>query len=178
MKGGAKMVVPCTIAMLLVAGGQMLLQAQKMSSILPDRPAFSLTVRATQSEAKVGEPIIVDITLTNTSDKSLGVPIEKRGYSEFTYDFYASEATGAEAPSTPYLRALRNERQPTDPDIEIAYSTKVWIVQPGKSVTTHMDIARLYNIDVPGTYTVRAERLDKSTGIRVESNTVSVTINP
>lgn len=172
------MASPSVTAFLLIAMGQASLLAQIATPTSPNLAAYSIAVRSTQAEAKVGEPIIIDITLTNTSDKALSIAFEKGGRSEFTYDFYVADPHGAEAPSKPYLRAFKNKRKPDDPDIQIDTSMKVWIVQSGKSMTTHMDITRLYKIEVPGTYTVWVERLDESTGIRVKSNAVSVPVNP
>lgn len=145
----------------------------------PGPARLFFAIRAEQPEAKVGKPIIVDISLTNiTSDKTPGIPIDRGGHIGLTYDVCVDDPQGAEAPSTAYLRALRNKRKPDDPDIEIVYSMKVWIVQPCKSLTTHVDVTRLYKIETPGTYTVWVERTDKSSGIRVKSNVVSITVNP
>lgn len=140
--------------------------------------AYSIAVRSTQAEAKVGEPINIDITLTNASGKPFSLKFERGGRSEFSYELYVDDPNGAVAPYTPYLRALKNKKESGDPDIQIDTSMGVWTVQPGKSMTTHMDITRLYKIEVPGTYKVWVERVDESTGIRVKSNAVSVTVNP
>ena len=72
---------------------------------------------------------------------------------------------------------IRNEIRVTR-SIVLNFSMKVWIVHPGKSLTTQMDITRLYRIETPGKYTVWVERLDQVSGIRVKSNTEYFTANP
>jgi hypothetical protein len=167
------------VAVFLVLGRPIALLAQTTSPIIADQLVYALNIRATQSEAKVGEPISIDIILTNISNKALGIAFDMAGRSEFTYEVFVDNQQGVEAPYTPYLRALRGKlREPGDPDMLIQSDRKMWIVQPGKAVTTHMDITRLCKIEVPGTYTVWVERLDQSSGIRVRSNTVSLTVNP
>lgn len=152
-------------AVLLVGAGQ-IAQAQNAPSTSPDQPAYSLTIRTKQSEVKAGKPINVDVTLTNiTPDKTLSIPIDRGENIGLTYDFRVDDSQGAEAPSTPYLRALKNNRKPDDPDVQIIFDVRVWTVPPGKSMTNRMDITRLFEIDVPGTYTVWVERVDMLSGI-------------
>jgi len=167
------------IAVVLVAGMRMALLAQVGTATPAVKPAYSLTVRAAQSEVQVGKPINVDITLTNISEKALSIAFERGGHNEFIYLIVVADQQGVEAPYTPYFRAVMGRRrEPGDPDTDTGFSTRLLTVQPSKSVTTQTDITLLYRLEAPGTYTVRVERFDKSSGIRVKSNTVDLTVTP
>lgn len=166
------------IAPILGLAAPLALSIQAVSQESADHPAFSITVQGPQTAAKLGEPVKIDITLTNISDRALGVHLELEGRSEITYEVFMEGLRGGEAPTTAYLRAVRGQHLPSDPDGVIAYSTKIWLIQPGKSATTHMDLTKLYEIKEPGTYKVWVARKDKVSGIKVQSNALTISVSP
>jgi len=51
-------------------------------------------------------------------------------------------------------------------------------LQPGESVVRDVDVAKFYDIELPGKYQIWVEKIDEKSQIRVKSNTITITVTP
>jgi hypothetical protein len=84
------------------------------------------------------------------------------------------EGEKGEPPKTPFHRMIRGEFQPGDRDL--AGSGLIDDIPPGKSLVHKFNLTFLYNLGVPGKYTVYIEVQDKLSGTWLRTNTVQFTI--
>jgi len=107
---------------------------------------------------KVGAPVKVDITLTNTSKSVIVVAQDKSRKGDFTYAITVRDAEQKEAPRSDYHRALSGENT-TTPMIVVS-GVMPHSLEPGKSMVDTLEINDLYDLRVPGKYTIQVERFD------------------
>jgi hypothetical protein len=140
----------------------------------PPSPTFSISLHAAQSTAIVGAPVKMDITLTNTSKSVIVVAQDKSRKGDFTYAISVRDAAQKEAPWTDYHRALNGEST-TTPMI-IVSGGGPHRLEPGESMVDTLEINDLYDLRMPGKYTVQVERTDSASKNLVKSNLVTLTI--
>jgi hypothetical protein len=140
----------------------------------PPSPTFSITLHAAQSTMRVGDPVRMTITLTNTSKSAIVIAQDKSRKGDFTYAIAVRDAEQKEAPWTDYHRALRGEST-TTPMVVIS-GVGPQSLEPGKSTVDSLDINDLYDLRMPGKYTIQVERADSAGKNLVKSNRVTLTI--
>jgi dipeptidyl aminopeptidase/acylaminoacyl peptidase len=132
--------------------------------------SFSIVISAPVNEVQVGSDAQVVIALKNVSERQI-LFAHRPGTNnpEFSYTIEVRSATGG-VEETAYGREAR-ERQQTE-------NRTVEYVQPGRSVVQTAHIAKLVNLERPGTYTVVVSRKDAASGTVVRSNEVMVNVVP
>lgn len=115
----------------------------------PRLPAgLKLTIRAEKPVAEYSRPVIVEIELSNESDR----PISMRDnlIADLDYELHARDANGKEPPLTEWGDHLRNHwRGGSGNDMTLA---------PGEKYSTKEDLSKIYEISVVGDYAVEACR--------------------
>jgi hypothetical protein len=138
------------------------------------QPSFSLTVSGPHQDFKVGSPIALKVTLTNTSDHDISGVIIPNGESKTklmrTIDLKVYDSSGSLVPETPHGRKIRG-REMTVVSTAVSYGIK-----PGKSTVEDADLTEEFELHKPGKYTVQAERLDPYSKERVKSNAITITL--
>lgn len=123
---------------------------------------------------KVGSPIPVKVTLTNTSDHDISdasIPSrESKGGQLRSIDLKVNDNDGKLIPETPYGRRVHGRDQSV---FSTVFSYKI---QPGKATAEETDLTQEFDLRKPGKYTVQAQRVDPSTKTLVKSDAFTVTL--
>jgi len=137
--------------------------------------SVALTLTAPTTTIKIGAPLDVQVTLTNTAtqdialSKSLG-----ESEAEFNYDFQVTDMMG----KTPQEKRLR-KRVKAEASPAITHSNQIVPLKPGGAISETADLTKLFDLSHPGVYKIRARRvLPKDVGGAVVSNQITITVVP
>src|SRR5579885_6140 len=117
-------------------------------AVLPN-PGIKLIIRADQPVFEIGKPVIIHVELVNESKGPLN--LIEWWFPERNYELHVKDSGGKESVLTKWGREIR-----TDP---IHGSTNRETLVPGEKHEDKEDLTRLYEITVPGEYTVEACRV-------------------
>ena len=124
---------------------------------------------------KTGSQINVDATLTNKSKDTINLDVAAQWMAELDFKIDVRDAQGILAPLTDYGRqAIKGEG---DLPIVENYRGKV-ILHPGDTFKREIEVTKLYDLSLPGKYTVLAQRIDDTNGAVAKSNTATLTVTP
>ncbi|MGH9561435.1 MAG: hypothetical protein ACRD3S_08265 [Terracidiphilus sp.] len=141
------------------------------------QPEMSLTLSSSQSVMKAGGPVLLTVTVKNISDHVVGVEENRASMQEINYRVTVLDKSGKEASTTALHRMLRGKPSEGDP-VSVFNSSELLIpLDPGKTLTDPIDLSKLYSLS-PGTYSVQVERTFDSQQTPVQSNTLTITVNP
>lgn len=134
---------------------------------------FSITLATKHEVVKVGEDILLEITLTNTSQSEIRLA-EAPGDpppAEFQYLIEVHDDKGEPAPDSEYGRRLKANPNPRGSRVTRALA-------PGESLKDETTLTRVFNLSRPDKYIVQASRkipdyLGKGV---VKSNTITITV--
>ena len=147
-----------------------------MPVVFADEALFSLTLAAPTAPLKSGAELRLLVTVTNTSDRTLGfirspgeIPDEW-----FRYKIQIHNEAGQSAPPSAYVRELKNKQT-----LGFQSSYARWL-KPGESFVDNVEITKLYDLSQPGTYTICVSRefppkQNLGTGY-IKSKVITVTI--
>jgi hypothetical protein len=124
------------------------------------RPEFSIAISAPPI-VKVGTPISVKITVTNTSNHVIAFDRWDVGQRDFNIEIV--DLQGNPAPSTKYMKATRGEDQGPGPQVVFAGSLVQTDLKPGEALKETADLKELFDLE-PGKYTVHLWRRDFQEG--------------
>jgi hypothetical protein len=144
----------------------------------------------------VGSPVPLKLLLTNISDHDIG-------FSEYNVsgpmlkhvrlrqvDVQIRDGDGKLVAETEYGRAIhgRSVGQPGAVAADTSQPGRAGapprdvlsVLLPGRTLTEESDLSKEFDLSRPGKYTVQAtaRRTDPDTGLRVQSNTLTLTITP
>lgn len=141
----------------------------------PQRPArFSISISLPASALAVGSPVHLTLTLENTSGGEINVPVsEFKGTRLRLMDIRVWNAQGEVVPETDYGKRIHARALG---GWESHVTSGRFPLDAGKTITEESDLNKEFRLDKPGRYTVQAQRLDPSSRIQVQSNTVTFTI--
>ena len=139
----------------------------------------SLTIRAANRTVKVGSPVWVDVTEANNSDQMVAVGRERpqnmdQGGESFRVDVWNSK--GLRPPETAFYRKILGHLTPEEKanfsasDLRTSSGIAMFL-KPGTSITDRIDIGRLYDLSIPGAYTIQVQ-------LPGGSNKITVNITP
>ena len=114
------------------------------------------------------------ITLTNTSKSVIVVAQDKSRKGDFTYAVAVRDAERKEAPWTDYHRALKGKSTVTP--MVVVSGVMPQSLESGQSMVDRLEINDLYDLRIPGKYTIQVERADSASKSLVKSNLVTLTI--
>jgi hypothetical protein len=131
-------------------------------SVSAGLPPASIRISASNDHAKIGEKILLNIDLTNTSNQPLEID-NMPPYVEFSV--YVQKGNGDEAPKTENKKMLERGA--------LLRSRVTSSLGPGKTKSSEITLNDVYDLRVPGTYLVRVSRGYDSP---ISSNLIRVTI--
>ena len=143
----------------------------------PKKAPFSIGISTPTATVRAGSEVIVNIVLTNTSNRELNIDITKAqepGEIDFALD--VRDAKGNAAPHTTWGRRLQGDGSSLPPPMESS-SLEVPLKR-GKSTRSRIIVNRLYDVSQPGKYTIQVGRSDPYTAAIALSNTLTVTVIP
>jgi hypothetical protein len=131
-------------------------------------PPFSLKVDATEHVFKVGAKLIVQITYKSTSDHLIIVPATPRDSSFDVRDVHGNKPPLRNPPPVVTSPGTFLDK-PTGNGRGKAFG-------PGESVTENDDVGEIFDMSLPGKYTIQALHFWPPDNTWVKSNTITVTI--
>lgn len=143
------------------------------------QPSVRISLSASATQFRLGEPVQLEIVLTNISGKPIfvGKEIGINGASE--YDVFVIYNNEKSALTTAYYRFIKGKRKPGDPQFFYSsHSRAILLVLPNKSLKSQIDLEKIYKIDRPGVYKIWVERQDGISDQRIKSNTITIRIVP
>jgi hypothetical protein len=144
-----------------------------------ERPSFSIVLTGPQLEVKVGKPVAVRVTITNTSNQYLPNAVipntATQSKTRRSIELRVYDGNGkAIAEST---RGRRSRGQ--EPDQSVGVLTVLsFPIAPGQAIQETADLFEEFDVKTPGQYVVVAERFDPRTKQVIKSNTISVRVVP
>lgn len=142
---------------------------------------FKVTISAPETLLRVGQVLVLHVTITNTSDRTLGfgrypgVAPDDGG----RYRIEVRDARGRTPPPSAYAHSMRHSQRRRPPPF-IQSSTVTVNLKPGQSFADWVSVTRFYDLGRPGKYTIWPLRpvrpWQRAGGSFVRSNKVTVTV--
>jgi hypothetical protein len=144
------------------------------------KPSFSVTLSAERREAKVGSPMPLKLTMTNTSEHDLHLSVRILQAKALNYvpvtvrhiDVELYDSGGNPVPRTDYGKTVRGQCG------ECGGGGTRDDLKPGESLNEEADLTKEFDIKKPGSYTVRAQRMDEDNKLQVKSDLITLTLTP
>ena len=136
---------------------------------------IALRIAAPAHPLKAGKPVVLQVTVTNTSDRGINVQISQ-GTEDAALIYRVHVLDERERPAPPHTPPPRRRGGPPPTP---AYSIHGVDLQPGKSLTDEVNVSYIYDLR-PGKYKVWVAEPyyrgpDRPNGL-VRSNTVTFTV--
>jgi len=141
-----------------------------------DKQLFSLNIAPPSGPLKAGAELRLLVTVTNTSDRTIGF-ISSLGLvpeNSYLYEIEVLGPLGNSAPPSDYVRNLKNK-----PTADFRSEVAHWL-KPGASFVDQVTVTRFYDLSEPGKYTIAlareippAQNLGKG---KVRSNSITITV--
>jgi hypothetical protein len=157
----------------------------------PKPPGISLSISSDRSVIQSGGDLLVKITLVNTSSHEIFIETEKGPDTRFGVELDIRTESGEQAKDTKEghmrKRDISADPETGKPVIFNSSPGPQIHLQPGKSLSETLDIAKLNDMHQPGKYTIRVTRPDTSEAINdqdfrqwpiVSSNALNITVTP
>jgi hypothetical protein len=155
--------------MAVCLGSALLLLA---TALAESAPPFSLTITAPQPEVKAGSGVIVDLTLTNNSDR-----VAEFQFTGSLCDYAAVEVLDSTANLVP-----DTEVKPKSDCAhrEITGANGMYRLKPNESKRDSIAVSMFSDMSKPGKYAVRVmwKAPKEFDSVVVKSNTIIVTVTP
>jgi hypothetical protein len=140
----------------------------------PEKPKFTIIIRAGNPEVISGSNVEIWIKTTNISEELIPMQFGEHGNLPDGFRYDIRDEQGAEVAKTVF-NDIRPSRGPG--------SHRPGQLAPGESTEARALISDVYPLDRPGKYTIRAwmravDVLDDSESNRVYSNTITITVLP
>jgi hypothetical protein len=146
------------------------------ASLWGAKQLFSLSIAAPSEPVKSGVELRLSVTVTNTSDRTIGFIrspglLPEEGY---RYEIEVRDAGGHPAPSSAHMRDLKNKTTAT-----FESNVARWL-KPGESFVDEIDVTKFYDLSQPGKYTISVARpIPPAQNLgegKVKSNSITVTV--
>jgi hypothetical protein len=144
--------------------------SQSAAPTAPGAP-FQLTIEPESASVTSGDKIVLRITLTNTSEKDLGFRQRARAdEAEWDYSIEVRDEKGDAASQTNFGRNRLK--------MMTMFSARVKTVNPGQSLKEEVTLSKLFDLTIPGRYTVQVSRhaQDSDSGQLVKSSTATIIV--
>lgn len=148
--------------------------AQSPSSGQTSKPSFCIQISVPNDPVKVDSDVMVNIFLTNISNKAISVYGNNGEHSAELggYDVKVSDARGAAPPLTEWGRAvIKGENT-------VVSSGGYLTLQPGQTQKNSLLVNSLYDLSQTGKYTIQVSKLDQETNKTVTSNALTFNVLP
>jgi hypothetical protein len=176
-----KLVLTVCLALALAVVNRAAAQTQQPShqTANPSQAAkapFSISISTPASVVTAGSDVIVNIALTNTSDREIILQntMVSRNAAEFDYWIDVRDEKGKAAPQTKYGIKLKGDG--VHPPAATASNSIDLPFKPGETVRPRIVVNKLFDLSQPGAYTIQVSRFDPESGAAAHSNIIKVTI--
>ncbi len=167
--------------LLIILQGAFAFPTMAQTYLCPPAPKGALTyhLSAMHSQIKVGDKVLVQLVVKNVSEQRAPLWVENAAdQGGVRYQFEVRESHGNLAPEGHFSLALRGVNDPKffTSEIPLRGSGGCVQLQPGESRAYTMDVGRLYEMMIPGTYSIVAVNQEDAAHIVPISNPVTVTV--
>jgi hypothetical protein len=132
---------------------------------------FSIHIATQQDQPKVGQDIILDVTITNISDRTIVMELTSEAC-DYVWD--VRDTNGNEVPESPEMLQLGCQDPPGMTGADMIFPLK-----PNESYRTKLSMSKWKAISHPGEYTIQLSRglnrIQKETVVKSNKITISVT---
>jgi hypothetical protein len=141
-----------------------------------DGAPLSITLSVAKDSFEVGAPIEVTITLTNTGKTDVVWESERPdpAYRNFWFSLKVKDV--ADIPTTAYHRKIRGKQFPEDPIAVQSGSSQFATLAAGHSVNFVIDLTKLYQLELPGTYTLVVGRDNESNKAKLQCKPLEIRV--
>ncbi|HWA96235.1 MAG TPA: hypothetical protein VG844_16675 [Terracidiphilus sp.] len=153
-------------------------QSPQTSSSPTSKPEFSIHVMPPPAPFKLGEPVVVEVIITNIAKHEIFWATWFSMSKDLPYlsCHFLLERNGKEVETTYFDRYITGRVKPDDPFKVLSGSSILLPKPPGKMFDMNIDLTRLYQITKPGTYTLHVSRYDPATKTTVSANLATIQI--
>jgi hypothetical protein len=149
------------------------LAAQPITS--QPKASYSLTIRASRPEYRLGSQVVLEVITKNTSEHEIhSAPVDWVS-SPGAFAIELLDAAGQPVAATPLGDAIQKGEALWSDSSQLS-ATERPILKPGGSRMDEIHLDALFNLKRPGKYTVQVHRRDENTQVKVNSNTITITI--
>lgn len=169
-------------AVTLMAGATANVGVEGQQTTQPVTPVFSLAISTAKGVVKTGSPIQIDITVKNVSDHGISLStFYIRPNVETSDRVTIVDADGSKSLETELARRSLGHSTPEDESRSPTVVTGKLVflnLKAGQSFTYQLNVNELYDLSVPGKYSIQIERLNDEGNVSVKSNKITVTVIP
>jgi hypothetical protein len=165
------------LALLLAMTAGLLWAAEKA------KPSIAISISAPKDVVGAGAQTRIDITITNISDSAVALPYDSSGKADLSgFRFDVTRGDGKQPKIMKYYweKTGRKASKENVKDINREYIVVSNVVslplQPKETVKYYAVMNDLYDLSVPGQYTINVNGTDPVTNAVVKSNEVAVTV--
>jgi hypothetical protein len=167
---------------ILVSLVLVLLAARAIAVTQTVRRSFSLSIALQYDTVKVGEPVVIQIEEKNISNHDIYSLIVGGGDEHGEYAGFppiVRDAKGKEPPLTKWGRVVFGRQTAADNDVSLELSPVVrGHLHPGEIFKSKITLTGMYDLSVPGKYTVQVRHGDDENNDEVKSNVLTFTVLP
>ncbi len=146
-------------------------------------PPFTLTASAVNDLVKVGSAVVLNVTVTNTSNHEISIwKANSKDQGGYVYKVNVKIEKDSSPRETTFGRRIRlhhgNLANITPDDYMVGASGAPLPLRPGKTRKDEVNVSRLYDLSQPGNYIVQVQLFDETTKIFVKSNNIMIKVIP
>jgi hypothetical protein len=169
-------------AVMLLAGVTANADARFQQPTKQISPSFSLAISVAKGVVKIGSPTQIDITVKNISDHNISLStLYIHPNVETTDHLTVLDVNGSKSAETELARRSLGHSTPDDEARSPTVVTGKLVLlnlKAGQSLTYQLNVDELYDLTVPGKYSIQIERLDDEANVSVKSNKITITVTP
>jgi len=159
-----------------------LLAARAIAVTQTVRRSFSLNIALQHDTVKVGEPVVIQIEKKNISNHDIGSWSVGGGDEHGEYAGFppiVRDAKGKEPPLTKWGRVVFGRQTAADNGASLDLNAVVrGHLHPGEISKSKITLTGMYDLSVPGKYTVQVRHGDDENNDEVKSNVLTFTVLP
>jgi len=158
----------CCLAAVFAVAADRPLPAQEAANA---KAPLTITVRAVRAEVEAGQPVDLDVVMTNTSDHDVDCTRAPSNALDRNFAYIVTDAAGGT------VRKIAKKY----PEIGETFSSWPCVLKPGQSANAAGGrISNVYDFSRPGEYSIQVARFvaGDPRGTMVKSNTITVTVLP
>lgn len=146
-------------------------------------PSIAISISAPKDVVQASAQTRLDITITNISDSAVALPYDSSGKADLSgFRFDVTRGDGKQPKIMKYYwemtgrKASKENVKNINREYIVVSNVVSLPLQPKKAVKYYAVMNDLYDLSVPGQYTIKVNGTDPVTNAVVESNEVAVTV--
>jgi hypothetical protein len=144
----------------------------------PAAPTFAINIAAEAPDVETGDPIVITIITTNISKEEIQLDAVKNPHAaEFDTVINVWNSLGQKAIKTKYGKHITGEESLDWNEMPAVWSNLGIVLPPEKQQIETAEVSKLYDMTIPGVYSVQVERGSRRWPQTFgQSNVINVTV--